>query len=476
MNSARGLASDIRESRKTAVQVLEDFLKNIDVREDDVNAFNLVDRENALEAAAKIDETLASGRDAGPLAGVPVAIKDNLCTRNLATTCSSRILEGWEPPYDATVVERLRSAGAVIIGKTNLDEFAMGSSTEHSAYGPTRNPRDLTRVPGGSSGGSAAAVAAGFAPIALGSDTGGSIRQPAALCGVVGVKPTYGLVSRYGLVAFASSFDQVGPFANDVADAALVLETIAGHDPLDSTSIPSPPPSLSDRLSSGVDGLRVGLVSELLEGVDEDVVEQLHQTADALRAGGAIVDSVSIPTVEYGLTAYYLIAPAEASSNLARYDGVRYGMRAEGSEVAEMNAATRRQGFGDEVIARIMMGTFALSAGYYDAFYGKAQKVRTLTRRDFDSAYAKHDILLSPTSPSVAFRFGERSDPMTMYRCDTCTVPSNLIGDPAISVPYGTGEGGMPVGVQVLAPQLGESQMFQVASFIESQAPKQDAV
>ena len=476
MNSARGLASDIRESRKTAVQVLEDFLKNIDVREDDVNAFNLVDRENALEAAAKIDETLASGRDAGPLAGVPVAIKDNLCTRNLATTCSSRILEGWEPPYDATVVERLRSAGAVIIGKTNLDEFAMGSSTEHSAYGPTRNPRDLTRVPGGSSGGSAAAVAAGFAPIALGSDTGGSIRQPAALCGVVGVKPTYGLVSRYGLVAFASSFDQVGPFANDVADAALVLETIAGHDPLDSTSIPSPPPSLSDRLSSGVDGLRVGLVSELLEGVDEDVVEQLHQTADALRAGGAIVDPVSIPAVEYGLTAYDLIAPAEASSNLARYDGVRYGMRAEGSEVAEMNAATRRQGFGDEVIARIMMGTFALSAGYYDAFYGKAQKVRTLTRRDFDSAYAKHDILLSPTSPSVAFRFGERSDPMTMYRCDTCTVPSNLIGDPAISVPYGTGEGGMPVGVQVLAPQLGESQMFQVASFIESQAPKQDAV
>ena len=293
---------------------------------------------------------------------------------------------------------------------------------------------------------------------------------------MVGVKPTYGLVSRYGLVAFASSFDQVGPFANDVADAALVLETIAGHDPLDSTSIPSPPPSLSDRLSSGVDGLRVGLVSELLEGVDEDVVEQLHQTADALRAGGAIVDSVSIPAVEYGLTAYYLIAPAEASSNLARYDGVRYGMRAEGSEVAEMNAATRRQGFGDEVIARIMMGTFALSAGYYDAFYGKAQKVRTLTRRDFDSAYAKHDILLSPTSPSVAFRFGERSDPMTMYRCDTCTVPSNLIGDPAISVPYGTGEGGMPVGVQVLAPQLGESQMFQVASFIESQAPKQDAV
>ncbi len=472
MNSARELASDIRESRKSAMDVLDDFLQTIDAKERDVHAFNLVDRETAIEVAGKIDETVASGRDPGPLAGVPVALKDNLCTRNLATTCSSRILEGWEPPYDATVVQRLRAAGAVIIGKTNLDEFAMGSSTEHSAFGPTRNPHDLTRVPGGSSGGSAAAVAAGFAPLALGSDTGGSIRQPAALCGVVGVKPTYGLVSRYGLVAFASSFDQIGPFADDVADAALVLEIIGGHDSLDSTSIPSPVPDLSDGLERGVEGLRVGLVSELLEGIDEDVVAQVHQTADALRAGGATVDLVSVPAVEYGLSAYYVIAPAEASSNLARYDGVRYGLRAPGSEVAAMNSATRRDGFGDEVIARVMLGTFALSAGYYDAYYGKAQKVRTLTRRDFDAVYANHDLLLSPTSPSVAFKFGERSDPMNMYRCDTCTVPSNLVGDPAISVPFGTGESGMPVGVQIMAPQLGEAQMFQAASFIESQAPE----
>ena len=355
--------------------------------------------------------------------------------------------------------------------KTYLDEFAMGISTEHSAVGPTRNPLDLTRVPGGSSGGSAAAVAAGFTPIALGSDTGGSIRQPASLCGVVGVKPTYGLVSRYGLIAFASSFDQIGPFANDVRDAALVLETIGGHDVRDSTSIPAPMPNLSKTLDRGVEGMRVGIVSELLEGIDNDVTARLHEAAAALSEGGAIVEPVSVPAVEYGLTAYYLIAPAEASSNLARYDGVRYGMRSEGQDVAAMNAATRRDGFGDEVVARIMLGTFALSAGYYDAYYGKAQKVRTLTRQDFDAAYAKHDILLSPTSPSVAFEFGERSDPMNMYRCDTCTIPSNLVGDPAMSVPFGTGEHGLPVGIQVMAPQLEEQRMFQAAAFIESQQP-----
>ena len=471
MNSATDLASNVRDSRQSAQEALQDYLRVIDARENDVHAFNAIDREVAMETAATIDEIVASGRDPGPLAGVPVALKDNLCTRALATTCSSKILEGWEPPYDATVVERLRSAGAVIVGKTNLDEFAMGSSTEHSAFGPTRNPHDLTRVPGGSSGGSAAAVAAGFAPIALGSDTGGSIRQPASLCGVVGVKPTYGLVSRYGLIAFASSFDQIGPFANDVRDAALVLETIGGHDPQDSTSIPSPMMNLSETLDRGVEGMRVGIVSELLEGIDEDVTARLHEAAAALSEGGAIVDAVSVPAVEYGLTAYYLIAPAEASSNLARYDGVRYGMRSEGQDVAAMNAATRRNGFGDEVIARIMLGTFALSAGYYDAYYGKAQKVRTLTRQDFDAAYAKHDILLSPTSPSVAFEFGERSDPMTMYRCDTCTIPSNLVGDPAMSVPFGTGDHGLPVGVQVMAPQLEEQRMFQAAAFIESQQP-----
>jgi len=471
LSSAKSLASDVREGRKSAVSVLEEHLKVIESRESEVHAFNLIAREKAIEAATEIDKAVASGRDPGPLAGVPVALKDNLCTRGLATTCSSRILEGWEPPYDATVVERLAAAGAVVVGKTNLDEFAMGSSTEHSAFGPTHNPHDLTRVPGGSSGGSAAAVAAGFAPIALGSDTGGSIRQPASLCGVVGVKPTYGLVSRYGLIAFASSFDQIGPFANDVADAALTLEVIGGHDPLDSTSIPSQVPNLAKNLDRGVEGLRVGLVRELLEGIDEDVVSRVHEVADLFSSAGAEVDFVSVPAVEYGLTAYYLIAPAEASSNLARYDGVRYGMRAEGADVKLMNSSTRRSGFGDEVIARVMLGTFALSAGYYDAYYGKAQKVRTLTRRDFDAAYANHDVLLSPTSPSVAFKFGERSDPMSMYRCDTCTVPSNLIGDPAMSIPFGTGAYGMPVGVQVMAPQLGESLMFQTASFIESQAP-----
>ena len=471
MSSAKNLASEVREGRQSAVSALQEYLEAIELREPEVHAFNLVTREKAIEAAASIDETVASGRDPGPLAGVPVALKDNLCTRGVPTTCSSRILEGWEPPYDATVVERLTAAGAVVIGKTNLDEFAMGSSTEHSAFGPTHNPHDVTRVPGGSSGGSAAAVAAGFAPISLGSDTGGSIRQPAALCGVVGVKPTYGLVSRYGLIAFASSFDQIGPFANDVADAALTLEVIGGHDPLDSTSIPTPVPDLAQNLERGVEGLRVGVVRELLEGVDEDVVSRVHEVADLLKNGGAVVDAVSVPAVEYGLTAYYLIAPAEASSNLARYDGVRYGLRADGADVQFMNSTTRRSGFGDEVIARVMLGTFALSAGYYDAYYGKAQKVRTLTRNDFDAAYSNHDVLLSPTSPFVAFKFGERSDPMTMYRCDTCTVPSNLVGDPAMSIPFGTGAYDMPVGVQVMAAQLGEPLMFQTASFIESHAP-----
>lgn len=471
MNSAISLASEIREGRKSAVATLEEYLAAIESRESEVHAFNLLTREKAIEMAATVDETVKSGRDPGPLAGVPVALKDNLCTRGLATTCSSRILEGWEPPYDATVVERLTAAGAVVIGKTNLDEFAMGSSTENSAFGPTRNPHDLSRVPGGSSGGSAAAVAAGFAAISLGSDTGGSIRQPAALCGVVGVKPTYGLVSRYGLIAFASSFDQIGPFANDVADAAATLEVIAGHDPLDSTSIPAPVPDLVDNLGRGVEGLRVGIVRELLQGIDEDVVSRVHEVADLLSASGAVVDFVSIPAVEYGLAAYYLIAPAEASSNLARYDGVRYGMRAEGVDVKFMNSTTRRSGFGDEVVARVMLGTFALSAGYYDAYYGKAQRVRTLTRRDFDAAYSSHDVLVSPTSPSVAFKFGERSDPMSMYRCDTCTVASNLVGDPAMSVPFGTGAYDMPVGVQVMAAQLGEPIMFRTASFIETHAP-----
>ena len=473
MTSVRQIAEDVRSGTRSAVDVLDGYLAAIDARESDVHAFNLVTREVARETAAAVDALVATGRDPGVMAGVPVAYKDNFCTRGVDTTCSSKILEGWKPPYDATVVQRMAAAGAVMVGKTNLDEFAMGSSTEHSAFGPTRNPHDLGRVPGGSSGGSAAAVAAGFVPLSFGSDTGGSIRQPAALCGVVGVKPTYGMVSRYGLVAFASSFDQIGPFANDVADAALAMKVIGGHDPADSTSIPAAAPDFGSLLDHGVAGLRIGLVREMLVDIDDDVVAQVHAAADAFRAAGAVVDEVSVPAVEYGLTAYYLIAPAEASSNLARYDGVRYGLRADGSNVEEMNAKTRRRGFGDEVTARVMLGTFALSAGYYDAYYGKAQRVRTLTRRDFDAAYADHDLLLSPTSPSVAFKFGERADPMLMYRCDVCTIPSNLVGDPAMSVPFGTGAHGLPVGVQVLAPPMGEATMFRAAAALEALAPQE---
>ncbi len=504
MNTAHAIASDVRAGTRRATDVLEDFLGRIEAHDGDVHAFNTVTADQARAAAASIDAAVDGGRDPGPLAGVPVAFKDNLCTRGVATTCSSRMLEGWQPPYDATVVQAMTAAGAVMIGKTNLDEFAMGSSTEHSAFGPTRNPYDLARVPGGSSGGSAAAVAAGFAPLALGSDTGGSIRQPASLCGIVGIKPTYGRVSRYGLVAFASSFDQIGPFATDVADAALALGVISGHDPADSTSIPAAVPDFEAALGRGVEGLRVGVVSELtgsgrnraanggpvqgdtalgnaaledaagevLDGIDADVTERVLEAAGALADAGAIVGRVSVPAVTYGLTAYYLIAPAEASSNLARYDGTRYGLRIEGADVEEMNRLTRRAGFGDEVKARIMLGTFALSAGYYDAYYGKAQRVRMLTRRDFDAAYADYDVLLSPTSPCVAFRFGERADPMTMYRCDTCTIPSNLSGDPAMSVPFGTGAEGLPVGVQIMAPALGEEAMLTVAAAIERAAPE----
>lgn len=465
--TATAISQAVRDGTTTATDVLRHHLTAIAEREPDIHAFNLVTDDHATAVAAAIDEEINKGRDPGPLAGVPVAYKDNICTRGVPTTCSSRILDGWRPPYDATVVKRLAAAGAMMVGKTNLDEFAMGSSTENSAFGATANPLDLSRVPGGSSGGSAAAVAAGFAPFALGSDTGGSIRQPAALCGVVGVKPTYGRVSRYGLVAFASSFDQIGPLTTTVADAAVVFEVIAGHDSADSTSVPEPAPDCTGLLNRGVEGLRVGVVSELLEGIDDDVAERLHAAADALASAGAKVGTASVPAVTYGLTAYYLIAPAEASSNLARFDGTRYGLRVEADDVERMNALTRRQGFGAEVIARVMLGTFALSAGYYNAYYAKAQRLRTLTCREFDAAYEHFDVLLAPTSPCVAFGFGERSDPMTMYRCDTCTIPSNLTGDPAISVPFGTGEGGLPVGVQVLAPSLDEPLMFQVAAELE---------
>jgi aspartyl-tRNA(Asn)/glutamyl-tRNA(Gln) amidotransferase subunit A len=471
--SALAIAAGVRGGELSAVAVLEEHLASIAAREADVHAFNLVMEAEARQRAAAIDEMVAGGHDPGPLAGVPVALKDLLCTRGIPTTCSSRILEGWVPPYNATSVTRLHAAGAVAVGKTNMDEFAMGSSTEHSAFGPTRNPHDLTRVPGGSSGGSAAAVAAGFASVSLGSDTGGSIRQPAALCGVVGVKPTYGMVSRYGLVAFASSLDQIGPFAVDVADAALVLDVIGGHDEMDSTSLPGAGPQAARNLGRGAEGLRVGLIAELAgaEGIAADVAARVREAADALAGAGAKVEEVSVPSVRYGLSAYYMIAPAEASSNLARFDGVRYGLRVPGNDITEMYIATRSAGFGAEVKRRIMLGTYALSAGYYDAYYGKAQKVRTLIIRDFEEAYRSFDVLLSPTSPTTAFALGAKtSDPLTMYLNDVCTIPSNLAGHPAMSVPFGQGGDGLPIGVQVLAPALGEPLMFQVAEVLESLA------
>ena len=471
--TALGIAAAVRAGERSAREVVDEHLAAIEARDDEIHAFNLVMADQARAAADTIDRRVASGDDPGPLAGVPVALKDNLCTHGIDTTCSSRILEGWRPPYDATVVERLTAAGAITIGKTNLDEFAMGSSTENSAFGPTRNPHDPSRVPGGSSGGSAAAVAAGFSPLALGSDTGGSIRQPAALCGVIGMKPTYGRVSRYGLVAFASSLDQIGPFAATVADAAALFEVISGHDPLDSTSIPEPAPDVSSRLDEGVDGLRVGVVGELMgEGIAADVAARTNEAADALAAAGAKVEQASVPAAVYGLSAYYLIAPAEASSNLARFDGVRYGLRVDAPTTTEMMVATRTQGFGAEVKRRIMLGTYALSAGYYDAYYGKAQRVRTLIIRDFAAAYERFDVLLAPTSPTTAFRLGDKTaDPLTMYLNDVCTIPSNLSGDPAVSVPFGSGHDGLPVGVQVLAPALAEATMFRVAAVLESAAP-----
>lgn len=462
------LVADIRGGTTSASAVLESHLDRIDQREADIHAFNLVTVDVARATAARIDADIAAGKDCGPLVGVPIALKDNMCTRGIPTTCSSKILAGWKPPYDATVVSRLQKAGAVIVGKTNLDEFAMGSSTENSAFGTTRNPLDTSRVPGGSSGGSAAAVAAGFAAAGFGSDTGGSIRQPAALCGVVGVKPTYGLVSRYGLIAFASSLDQIGPFSRSVADAALLLEVIAGHDPMDSTSIPQSAPSLQGALSQGVKGMRIGRIVDLPAGSEPEVLARVDVAFEALKSAGATIVDVTLPSLSFGLTAYYLIAPAEASSNLARYDGVRYGLRVEAEDINAMYGATRAAGFGDEVKRRVMLGTYALSAGYYDAYYGKALKVRRVIADDFARAYANCDVILSPTSPTVAFPIGSKTnDPLTMYLCDVFTIPSNLSGDAAMSVPFGTGAHGLPVGVQVLAPALGEQPMFRVAAELE---------
>jgi aspartyl-tRNA(Asn)/glutamyl-tRNA(Gln) amidotransferase subunit A len=468
VKSAYDIANDVRSGATTAVAEAERSLAAIRARNEELNVFVHVDDEGALETAQRVDEQVARGDDPGALAGVPLALKDNLCHVGKLTTAGSRILEGWRSPYSATVVTLVLNAGAVPMGKTNMDEFAMGSSTETSYYGPTRNPLDPTRVPGGSSGGSAAAVAADMTPIALGSDTGGSIRQPAALCGLVGMKPTYGLVSRFGLIAFASSLDQIGPFAKNVTDAALLLEVIAGHDPRDSTSLPEIAPSLVAGIDAGVAGRRIGLVRELLEGADDDVVAAVGRARDVLTAAGATVVDLSIPECRLGLSAYYLIAPAEASSNLARFDGVRYGLRVDADDVAAMNEATRTLGFGAEVKRRIMLGTYALSAGYYDAYYGQALKVRTQMIDAFRRAYDQVDLLLGATAPSVAFKFGEKtSNPLAMYLSDVFTIPTNLAGDAAISVPFGRGEGDLPIGVQLLGPGRSEAQLFAAARVLE---------
>jgi len=472
--TAHSIAAAVRSGERTAASVVDEHLARIDAAEGEVNAYNHVMVDEARVAAADIDARIAAGEDVGPLAGVPVTLKDNMCTRGVPTTCSSKILEGWHPPYSATVVDRLAADGDGAGGKANLDEFAMGSSTENSAFGPTRNPHNLGTVPGGSSGGSAAAVAAGFSPLSLGSDTGGSIRQPASFCGLVGVKPTYGAVSRYGLIAFGSSLDQIGPFATDVADAALSYEVIAGHDERDSTSVAQPALAVASKLDAGVEGLRVGIISEMvggsIEGLAPDVLARTTAAADALAAAGATVDECSIPTSIHGIAAYYMVAPAEASSNLARFDGVRYGLREEGNNTAAMNTASRTAGFGDEVKRRIMLGTYALSAGYRDAYYGKAQQVRAKMAEEFASVYERFDVLLTPTAPSTAFAFGAKADPMAMYLNDVYTIPSNLVGHPAISVPFGVGDDGMPIGVQVLAPLMGEVVMFQVAAELERAA------
>ena len=467
MKTAVEIANDVQTGATTAVAQLDAAYVAIEARNAELNVFLHLDKEGARKIAQVIDARVAAGENVGPLAGVPIAIKDNLCQTGIPTTCSSKILEGWKPPYNATVIDRLVAAGAVPVGKTNLDEFAMGSSTENSAFGPTRNPLDPSRVPGGSSGGSAAAVAGDMTSISLGSDTGGSIRQPAAFCGIVGMKPTYGLVSRYGLIAFASSLDQIGPFSKTVMDSAVLLEAIAGHDPLDSTSLPEPSPSLVSHVNDGVAGKRIGLVKELYEGADESVINAVMGAVAALKEAGAQIVELSIPELRLGLSAYYLIAPAEASSNLARFDGVRFGLRVDAEDVTAMMEATRTAGFGAEVKRRIMLGTYALSAGYYDAYYGQALKVRTLTINAFQKAYAQVDMLIGATTPGVAFKFGAKSDPMEMYLNDVFTIPTNLAGDPAVSVSFGKGEENLPIGVQLLGPGRSEASLYAAARVLE---------
>ena len=467
------LGERFRRREATPTEAAREYLARIAALDPKVKAYLTVTAEAALARAAESDRRFKSGAPLGPLDGVPLGVKDVFCTRGVRTTCGSKILEAFVPPYDATVVARLLGAGAVILGKLNMDEFAMGSSTENSAYFTTRNPWDLSRVPGGSSGGSAAAVAADLAAGTFGTDTGGSIRQPAAFCGNVGLKPTYGRVSRFGLIAFASSLDQVGPFAKDVRDAALMLQAVAGHDPMDSTSAAIPVPDYAAELERGAKGLRVGIPAEyFIEGLDPEIEAAVRAAIETLKSLGAASESVSLPHTEYGLAAYYVIAPAECSSNLARYDGVKYGLRVPGArDLIEMYSRTRGAGFGAEVKRRVMLGTYALSAGYYDAYYGKAQKVRTLVQRDFQKAFERVDVIVAPTTPSAAFRMGEREDPLSMYLNDVFTIPVNLAGLPGLAIPAGFTQAGLPIGLQIIGKAFDEATLLRVAKAYEAATP-----
>ncbi len=475
--SASQLAAALAAGETSSVEATQAHLDRIAAVDGSVHAFLHVDTEGALAQAAEADRRRAAGEDVSTLLGVPIAVKDVMATKGLPTTCGSRMLQGWVPPYDATVVSRLRAAGLPLLGKTNMDEFAMGSSTEHSAYGPTHNPWDLDRIPGGSGGGSSAAVTAFEAPLAIGTDTGGSIRQPGAVTGTVGVKPTYGGVSRYGLVALASSLDQAGPVTRHVMDAALLHDVIAGHDLMDSTSIDTDWPSMAEAAGrADVSGLRIGVVKELGgEGYQAGVRARFDEAVQLLTEAGAELVEVSCPHFEYALAAYYLILPAEASSNLARFDAMRYGLRVRPEGIAAPSAeqvmeATREAGFGDEVKRRIILGTYALSSGYYDAYYGQAQKVRTLISKDFAAAFDEVDVLVSPTAPTTAFRIGEKlDDPLAMYLNDIATIPANLSGVPGISVPSGLAdEDGLPTGLQVLAPALEDARLYTVGAAVEA--------
>jgi aspartyl-tRNA(Asn)/glutamyl-tRNA(Gln) amidotransferase subunit A len=470
MASIRELHQQLINKERSAVEITQEALDRIQTIEPKIHSFLHITSDRALEQAHQVDAKIAAGEEIGLLAGIPIGIKDNLCTQGIPTTCASRILQNFVPPYESTVTQKLADAGTVMVGKTNMDEFAMGGSTETSAYQLTANPWDASRVPGGSSGGSAAAVAVDECVVSLGSDTGGSIRQPASFCGIVGMKPTYGLVSRYGLVAFASSLDQIGPFGRSVEDTAILLNVIAGYDPKDATSLKVEVPDYTQFLTPDIKGKKVGVIRETFgDGLDPEVEKTIRTAIDHLKDLGAEIQEISCPRFRYGIAAYYIIAPSEASANLARYDGVRYGARAEDAEnLMDMYLRTRSEGFGAEVKRRIMIGTYVLSAGYYDAYYLQAQKVRTLIKQDFEQAFSQVDVLVSPTAPTTAFKMGEKTaDPLSMYLTDLMTIPVNLAGLPGMSVPCGFDAQGMPIGLQIVGNVLREDQIFQVASAYE---------